>query len=154
MNALVTHLVNIGRIEFCLPSTVCQSQYVTVLERRPVNNPSDRKICPRAFNAWYTLGHVNDNLPIYSPFLGFQDTNSLKEAIAKVAKEIPEFWENICSTSDWDSVITSMKIVRDFMEQVASGVESSGSPDLVECLRKICNEIDDAKQVCLRITEP
>lgn len=159
MNALVTYLVKNGRINFSVLSIVCKSQCekeITVLERRLVKNPSvsDRKKCPQAFDAWYTLRHVIDHLPIYSHFLGFQDTNSLKEAIEKVSKEIPKSWETISSSSDWDSVITFMTIVRDFMERVASGVESSGSPNLVESLRKICAKIDDTKQACLLITEP
>lgn len=161
MNALITYLVKIGLVKFCLPSTVCKSEcekQVTVLERRPVNNPSDRKKFPQAFNARYTLGHVNDNLSIYSDFLAFQDTNSLKEATEKVLKETPDSWETIDLSSDWDSVIASMKIVRDFMERVASGVESNGSPDLVKslkkCTAKIRTKIDDAKQICLFIAEP
>lgn len=150
MNAIVTHVVRFGQVNFCAQSLVCKipgENQVTVFQERAVNDPSDKDLCPEAFDPRNTLSHINVHLPIYSPFIGLG--LDLKGAIERVLKEISKNW---CTKDlNWDSAITAMTITENFMEQVTNGLDINGSPDLVESLQvyleKIRTKICTAKYV-------
>ena len=138
LNIIVTHVVRSGRVEFCVPRQVCKipgDKPVTVFQDRPVNDPSDEELCPEAFDPRETLKHIIGHLPIYSPFIGV----GLKDAIERVLKEISKDW--LAKDLNWDSAILSMVIVEGFMEQVTIGLDSNGSPDLMESLREYLEKI-------------
>ena len=112
---------------------VCEipgEKQVTVFQERAVNDPSDKELCPEAFKPRKTLEHIIGHLPIYSPIIGV----GLKDTTERVLEEISKDW--LAKDLNWDSAIPSMTIVEDFMEQVTSGLDSNGSPELKESLQE------------------
>lgn len=131
INIILTHVVRSGQVEFCVLKEVCEipgEKLVAVFQERAVNDPSDKDQCPEAFDPHKTLEHIIIHLPKYSPFIGVD----LKDTIERVLKEIPNNWRT--KDLNWDSAITSMTMAQDLMEQVSSGLDSNGSPDLKESL--------------------
>lgn len=130
INIIVTHVVRSGQVEFCVLKEVCEipgEKQVAVFQEKAINDPS---LCPEAFDPHKTLEHIIVHLPKYSPFIGVD----LKDTIERVLKEIPNNW--LAKDLNWDSAITSMTMAQDLMEQVTSGLDSNGIPDLKESLRE------------------
>lgn len=138
INSIITHVVRSERVEFCVPSLVCEipgEKLVTVYQERPVSDPSE---CPGAFDPHKTLNHINSNPSTYSLFIG----PDLKDTIERILKEISKNWH--ATDLSWESTITSMTIMEDFMEQVTNGLDGNKSPeapDLMESLQEYLKEI-------------